>query len=111
MVAPSRDIDLIILPIGRSLPGYVVAGAEVDHQVERGVGERQQADVGALDRGVRQTGGGIAGGAEERGVDVDADEPHRVAQPVERGEGVAAAAADLQHLRAGRVVEPEQAHH
>src|ERR671933_2058213 len=83
--------------------GDVEEGAEVDDEIEAGIGERQLSRVTKDERyGLRQLSPRLAEGLR---IDVDADQRLRREVGSEVGERDAAAAADLEDASASRQAE------
>jgi hypothetical protein len=86
--------------------GYVVAGAEVEHDVERAVGERHLSDIAPAQSDRHLPGGRDRGRLrEQRRVDVEASQNTWLTESVESKEGVSATAADFEDALAGRNFE------
>lgn len=91
----------------------MVARPEVDHDVEARRRKGQRPDVALHELHTEPCGCDAAGGlAQERGLDVQSDQPRGSQQALQDGERYAPAAADLEHRRARPQVErPDQGGH
>jgi hypothetical protein len=100
---PARDQGPRYLPECLVGPIYVVAGAEVDDQVELAIGEGKLPGISQDQLGV---GTGLAEPAarviKQRSVDVQADQPGRCQIAVEHWQRIPATTAELEHPATGR---------
>jgi hypothetical protein len=91
------------LPQRVGAPRDVEAGAEVDHQVERRLGERHRAHVGADQRGGHAARPHARGGlGQQPAINVDRHQARRAAARRDHRQRHAAATADLQDAQPRR---------